>query len=163
MHRKLTVAIIAGVTLAGAACSSSNNGGTAAEAAYCTKLSQLPHSDGGPIDGIFTQYGDHPTLAQWATFLPGAIDKVKGDNAAFASIVPPSSLKSKQQAFLGAMSKVTNNFIDSQKAAAAGNQAEFDRLESVNQDTDLPAMQKAVGELTTACGFPSQADGQSAP
>src|SRR3954470_12049540 len=101
------------MTFVGAACGS---GGGVSQASYCDKMKALPQNDEGPIAPIFTQYGDNPTLAQWAAFLPGAINEMKDDAKAFEQITPSRSLKAEQQAAIGALSKVTDNFTASQKA-----------------------------------------------
>jgi hypothetical protein len=121
-------------------------------AAYCADLQALDDGDdGGPIDAIFEEYGDSPTLANWAAFLPGAIDEMQATRDEFADVEPPEELEGERESFLTALDAVIGSFEDSLDAAEAGDQAEFDRLEVENQDENVPAMGAAMQAVMDAC------------
>jgi hypothetical protein len=152
MRRALLIAATVPVIVSLASCGDDDDDGDRTVAAYCADLQALDDGDeGGPIDAIFEEYGDSPTLANWAAFLPGAIDEMQSTRDEFADVEPPEELEDEREGFLAALDAVIGSFEDSLDAAEAGDQAEFDRLEVENQDENVPAMGAAMQAVMDAC------------
>jgi hypothetical protein len=125
-----------------------------ADIAFCQDL-QAAFGDYQPhIDDIFTQYGDNPTLAQWAAFLPDEVAKMDAMIERVSAVEPSPNLADDLQAAVAAFQTMSKNFHDTIAAAEAGDETEFKRLEDENQNTNTPALQAATSTIGTACGFP---------
>jgi hypothetical protein len=125
-----------------------------ADVAFCSKL-QAAFGDYQPhIDDIFSQYGDSPTLAQWASFLPDQVADLDAMIARVEAVEPSPNLADEFGAAVDAFRAMSKTFHDSIAAAEAGDQAEFDRLGDLNQGTNTPALEQATGTIGRVCGFP---------
>jgi hypothetical protein len=137
----------------GGACSDDDDDAAPTTEAYCAALAALPEGDGsGPTDAIFEEFGDDPTLAEWAEGLPAAIAEMRSFRDTLAGVTPSDDLANEYRAAIDAMDRVVGNFEDSRDAAAAGDQAAFDLLEVENQDNAVPAMFEAIGAVASGCG-----------
>jgi hypothetical protein len=125
-----------------------------ADIAFCEKLRAAFQDYQPHIDDIFTQYGDSPTLAQWASFLPDQVAEMDAMIERVSAVEPSPNLTDDFQAAVEAFRTMSKNFHDSIAAAEAGDQAEFDRLGELNQGTNTPALEQATGVIGQACGFP---------
>jgi hypothetical protein len=120
---------------------------------YCAALAALPEGDGGgPTDAIFEEFGDDPTLAEWAEGLPAAITEMQSFRDTIAGVRPSDELADEYRTAVDAIDRVVGNFEDSRDAAAAGDQAAFDSLGTDNQDNAVPAMFEAIGAVASRCG-----------
>ena len=124
---------------------------------FCNQL-KTAFGDYRPgFDAIFENGNDHPTLEEWAAFLPKPTAEFDAVIAKVEAVEPPADDPEITRAFATAVrsfAAMSQSYHDSAVAAKAGNQAEFDNLEHQNQDTNSPAMQKAMATVGRLCGFP---------
>jgi len=117
---------------------------------FCAEV-QTAFGDYQPgFDAIFEDNPD-PSLEEWAAFLPAATEEFDEMIARVAAVEPAPEVADEFEAAIDAMETVSQNFHGSIEAAAAGDQATFDELETQNQEVDLPAMDAALNSTPDRC------------
>ncbi|MBI4884004.1 MAG: hypothetical protein HY826_08115 [Actinobacteria bacterium] len=107
-------------------------------AAACEVLAE---ADPG-FDAFFAAHPE-PTLADWAEFLPHAIEELNKLEVV-ADLSHPIELDAPLAAAVAAVHKLQDTWQASVDAANAGDQATFDELEEQAQGVDVPAMEDAL-------------------
>lgn len=132
-------------------------GSQSSRTSFCLALDE---AFGGYQPGFDVIFEDNPepTLEELAEFLPGPTAELDAVLARLDAVEPPGDdpeIAAAAQEAIDAMHVVGDNFHAGIEAAEAGDQAEFDRLETKNQDVDLPAMQEAMGSMGSLCEQPA--------
>jgi hypothetical protein len=123
---------------------------------YCAQLDQIGRQHGDPgIDAIFENNPD-PTLAQWAAFLPGPVERMRSLADEIAATDPPKPVARQVATAVRRLRAVAKLFDGAQHAAAEGDQEAFDDA-SDRRPKLVKQMMKSFNKVERACG--SEHDG----
>jgi len=126
---------------------------TGATKEYCAEVQQMAGEFGDPgIDAIFEGNPD-PTLADWAAFLPGPIARMQSFADGLAGSDPPKSLAADVRKVAKRWAAVIAFYEAGQEAAAAGDQAAFDALDSRRRDRLVGRLGRSMDAVGRACGI----------
>jgi hypothetical protein len=124
---------------------------------YCAQLDEIGQQHGDPgIDAIFENNPD-PTLAQWAAFLPGPVERMRSFADEIAATDPPKPVARDVAAAVRRLRAVARLFDGAQQAAADGDQEAFDDA-SDRRPKLVKKMMKSFNKVERACG--SEHDGR---
>ena len=145
----LAVALAAAV----ASCGDDNGSAQATTAEFCVEASQQlsgGDEDAGPYSQFYDKHPE-PMLADWATDGHLVTDNVQATIDQIESLHPSDEAQPFVDDVLAAMNTVKANAEAIEQAGKDNDQAAFDQLEKVNQDTNIPTLMSTMEAITEMC------------
>lgn len=138
------------VGLAGSACGNDAGAAKPPTAEFCLEAEKLGGDDAGPYSQFYDKHPE-PTPADWGTDGHLVTDNLQKSIDQIKSLHPSAEAQPLVDAVVAALAVGKQNSEDTSQAGRDGDQAELDRLEAVNQDTNVPALMTAFDAVTALC------------